>query len=242
MHGGYFTKFVLGIALFLGLNTAGLAQGHTQHVGPVSQASLGRMMAAAPVWQVLLAFALVPAVCEELAFRGFILSGLRHSGRKWGAILLSSVFFGLTHGILQQSITACIFGALIGYLVVQTGSLFPCMAFHLIYNTLSLLIGRVTPELIADYPAIEPVIELRGRTLGGHELLLGLGVLCRAVGEPLHTGEFLRLSEHGPHRRQRGGQSPVDALRVDLLHGGVELATRVLMRSAHRGPGARAWL
>jgi len=31
---------------------------------------------------------------RELAFRGFILSGLRHVGHKWAAILASSIFFG----------------------------------------------------------------------------------------------------------------------------------------------------
>ena len=33
--------------------------------------------------------ALTPAICEELAFRGFILSGLRRMGHKWGAIVLT---------------------------------------------------------------------------------------------------------------------------------------------------------
>ncbi|MHB8866214.1 MAG: CPBP family glutamic-type intramembrane protease, partial [Pirellulaceae bacterium] len=79
-----------------------------------------------------------PAICEELAFRGFILSGLRHLGSKWGAIAISSVLFGVTHGILQQSISATFVGLIIGYIVVQTGSLWPGIAFHLVYNSLAL--------------------------------------------------------------------------------------------------------
>ena len=62
------------------------------------------------LWQVLLLLAVVPAVCEELAFRGFILSGFRHLGHRWRAIVLSAIFFGLTHGILQQSLLACLVG------------------------------------------------------------------------------------------------------------------------------------
>ena len=54
------------------------------------------------LWQAVLLFALLPAVCEEVAFRGFILSGLRHMGHKWRAILISSIFFGVAHGMLQQ--------------------------------------------------------------------------------------------------------------------------------------------
>ncbi|MGE3779620.1 MAG: ABC transporter permease subunit/CPBP intramembrane protease, partial [Pirellulaceae bacterium] len=52
---------------------------------------------------VLIVLALVPAVCEELAFRGFILSGMRHVGNKWTAIAGSALFFGATHAFVQQS-------------------------------------------------------------------------------------------------------------------------------------------
>ena len=45
----------------------------------------------ADFWPLLLVIALVPAVCEELAFRGFILSGFRHLGHKWRAIVLSAL-------------------------------------------------------------------------------------------------------------------------------------------------------
>ncbi len=91
------------------------------------------------VWLALLAIAIVPAICEELAFRGFILSGLRHLGHKWRAIAVSSLFFGITHAIFQQSIVACLLGAVIGYLAVQTGSLLPGIAFHMLNNTLAVV-------------------------------------------------------------------------------------------------------
>jgi len=96
-----------------------------------------RIIASAPsIWHILALMALAPAICEELAFRGFILSGLRHMGHKWGAIVISSLLFGVTHGILQQSISATLVGLVIGYVAVQTGSLLPGIVFHLVYNTL----------------------------------------------------------------------------------------------------------
>ncbi len=98
-----------------------------------------QVIASAPsIWHILALLALTPAICEELAFRGFILSGLRHMGSKWGAIVISSLLFGVTHGILQQSISATLVGMVIGYIVVQTGSLLPGIAFHLVYNSLGL--------------------------------------------------------------------------------------------------------
>jgi sodium transport system permease protein len=60
----------------------------------------------APWWQVLLVIALAPAICEEIAFRGFVLSGLRHLGSTTAALVISSLFFAVTHGMLQQSLSA----------------------------------------------------------------------------------------------------------------------------------------
>jgi sodium transport system permease protein len=110
------------------------------------------MFSAAPLWQALLVICLAPAICEELAFRGFILSGLRRMGHKWGAIIIASVFFGLAHGVLQQSLSACIIGIVIGYLAVKSGSLLPCILYHLVNNGLSVSIGRLTPEMVAGQP------------------------------------------------------------------------------------------
>ena len=101
-------------------------------------------------WPLVLIIALTPAVCEELAFRGFILSGFRHMGHKWRAIVLSAALFGITHGILQQSLIACVLGTLLGFLAVQTGSILPCMTFHVVHNTLAVANGRITPEMIPD--------------------------------------------------------------------------------------------
>jgi sodium transport system permease protein len=120
-----------------------------QLMGPL-QAMVGR----APLWSVLLVMALAPAVCEELAFRGFILTGLRHTGHKWGAILLSSIFFGVAHGMLQQSLNAAALGMVLGFIAVQAGSIVPCITFHFLYNSLTLLTARVTPELLETHPAL----------------------------------------------------------------------------------------
>jgi sodium transport system permease protein len=92
----------------------------------------------APLWQIVLLLALVPAVCEELAFRGFILSGLRQNGSKWRAIAGAAVLFGLSHPILQQSLITCLVGLAIGLLAVQTGSLLPGIAFHFTHNAITL--------------------------------------------------------------------------------------------------------
>jgi sodium transport system permease protein len=105
----------------------------------------------APLWQILAVVALTPAVCEELTFRGFILSGLKNLDSKWSAIAISSLFFGLTHGLLQQSLTAAAVGMVLGYIAVETGSLLPGVIYHLTHNSLSMIVGRITPEMLEQH-------------------------------------------------------------------------------------------
>jgi sodium transport system permease protein len=136
---------------------------------------LHSMVNQAPLWSVLLVMALAPAVCEELAFRGFILSGLRHMGHKWGAILLSSVFFGVAHGMLQQSLNAVALGMILGFIAVQAGSLLPCVSFHFLYNALSLLTSRVTPEILDRYPVLGLLFQPAGETCIYNPTVVAIG-------------------------------------------------------------------
>lgn len=96
-----------------------------------------------PLWLTLLAFAVAPAFCEEIAFRGFLLSGFRRSGRTALAIVLSSLLFGIMHMIPQQVFNAALLGLMLGYIAVRTDSLLPCVAFHFVFNSLEVLRGRL---------------------------------------------------------------------------------------------------
>lgn len=95
-----------------------------------------------PWWLPFLAFAVAPAVCEEIAFRGFLLSGFRHSGRTGLAILLSAATFGLMHLIPQQVLNAMLLGLVLGLLAVRSRSLLPAIAFHLVFNGLEVARAR----------------------------------------------------------------------------------------------------
>lgn len=106
----------------------------------------------------VLVIAVLPAICEELAFRGFILSGFRHLGHKWRAIIYSSILFGLAHGILQQSLIACLLGTVLGFMAVQSGSILPGVIFHLVHNTLAVANSRIMPEMLPDSPVLEKLV------------------------------------------------------------------------------------
>ena len=91
-------------------------------------------------------FALIPAICEEFAFRGFILSGLEHQHRTRSAILLSALMFGFLHVLLslfQQLFNATLLGIVLGLLAVRSRSILPGIVFHFINNALAVALGSV---------------------------------------------------------------------------------------------------
>lgn len=89
-----------------------------------------------PIFRYFIAFALVPAVCEEVAFRGFLLQGLHHGFRPRNAVLLSSFFFALFHMNVFLFVPTFVFGVVLGLLTVRSRSLLPAIAFHLLHNTI----------------------------------------------------------------------------------------------------------
>lgn len=93
------------------------------------------------IWYVLLVLALLPAICEELVFRGFLFAGLVRNGGHVRAIILTAVLFGLSHGVLQQTITATIMGLLLGWLAYKTGGVVCTIIFHTLHNSISMLLA-----------------------------------------------------------------------------------------------------
>src|SRR5207237_6671177 len=87
----------------------------------------------------LLAFAVLPAFCEELAFRGFLLTGLLKRYRPRTAILLCSFLFALFHMNVFQFLPSFFLSVVLGLLTVRSRSLLPAMFFHLLYNAVLLL-------------------------------------------------------------------------------------------------------
>src|SRR5208337_363721 len=102
--------------------------------------ALEAMMAEVPsLGTGLLVFAVIPALCEEFAFRGFILAGLQRGHGTGTAIILSALLFGFLHVLLslfQQLFNAALLGLVLGLLAVRSRSIVPGILFHFINNGL----------------------------------------------------------------------------------------------------------
>lgn len=88
----------------------------------------------------LLSVAVVPAVSEEILFRGAILSTLRKYG-DGTAVFVSALIFGLFHGNMVQIPFAFIVGLVFGWTVVYTNSMLPAILIHFINNSFSVILA-----------------------------------------------------------------------------------------------------
>ena len=83
-------------------------------------------------------FAVLPALLEELVFRGYVLRTLRVYG-DWFAVMVSSLLFGLMHGNISQIPFAIIVGLALGWLYVMTDNIWVPVAVHFANNAFSLV-------------------------------------------------------------------------------------------------------
>src|SRR3954468_14502522 len=100
----------------------------------------------------LLLLAVVPALCEEFAFRGFILSGMQHGHTTRTAILLSALLFGFLHvlmSIFQQLFNETLLGLVLGLLAVRSGSILPEIVFHVLNNGMAVSMGYASGDVKA---------------------------------------------------------------------------------------------
>jgi sodium transport system permease protein len=101
-----------------------------------------------------LVFGVLPAVCEELFFRGFVLSGLssafRGRGAEARAVVLSSVLFAVFHIFPEKWLPTFLVGLLLGFLAIRTGSIWPGMLAHAINNASAVLRGWKPVGDLAD--------------------------------------------------------------------------------------------
>ena len=85
-----------------------------------------------------LALCVMPAVAEELLFRGAFQGLMRPSGSA-AAIFAPALLFSVLHLDLAQGLTAFACGVFLGWLAERSGSILPGMLLHLVNNALAFL-------------------------------------------------------------------------------------------------------
>jgi sodium transport system permease protein len=150
-----------------------------------------------PVMKLALAgllFAGLAPLCEELAFRGFLLSSLRPAVGKGIAVFITGILFGLLHHVPEtpRLYGLAAVGIYFGALVVRSGSLWVGVVAHAVNNGLVVLVyvlsrgAGVERETDGFFTGI-----LRGRPAAAAMVLLALVVASLGLWllRPLPEGE-----------------------------------------------------
>ena len=133
------------------------------------------------LWAVVLLMAVAPAVMEELAYRGFILSGLQGMRNRWQAILITSVLFGLAHFAIQQAIITFAIGMVLGVIAIETRSLIPCMLYHATHNSITVLLPRVDAGVVDGSPLLPWILYSNDGVIWQYSVLPGIAMTLAGV-------------------------------------------------------------
>jgi len=96
----------------------------------------------------LFVFAVSPAVCEELLFRGALLSGMRRDLSAGRVMALQALLFGAAHASIYRLVPTAFVGACLAGLTLRTRCLVPAILLHLAYD--ALLVGSTRAEWLLD--------------------------------------------------------------------------------------------
>ena len=119
--------------------------------------------------------AIIPAITEEIAFRGVVLNFLRPYGDGF-AVLISAILFGLVHGNFVQIPFAFIVGLVCAVLVVKTNSIIPSILLHLLNNGTSVVLDCISEYTSQGiYQLVSTIIVLTLTVIGFIAIIL----LCK---------------------------------------------------------------
>ena len=143
-----------------------------------------------PLWFLLLVLALSPAICEEVVFRGAILSGLRKYLPWWALLVVVGIAFGLAHISIHRMFLTALSGMVLTYIVWRSGSIFPGMLTHFIINATGVFLQTTyVPE------SIQPMLD---RALKDEQ---GFPWWLIAVALMVWVGGILLLERFRPRER-----------------------------------------
>lgn len=119
--------------------------GYSSSVSNLDVSTVGKFIAS------IFYIGLLPAICEELVFRGVISNGLKQNGTKV-AVVLSAVLFALMHQNLQQFVYQLFLGGVMAYIVLKTGNILYTMLLHFLNNFIILLDAFITSQKAVTPP------------------------------------------------------------------------------------------
>ena len=175
-----------------------------------------------PLWLNLILIALIPAIVEEMTFRGLLYCGYRDSTIK-RAVFASALLFGLFHMNINQFCYAAFMAVIFALLYEATGSIFATMTVHFTFNANTVILQKLlniyerlvnnlaktdesfkeiaeklaesnsqTTTSFASYPAMEKVYMLAGLFVGAVVSGAIAVVIFKVLAQRFHRENHVR--------------------------------------------------
>ena len=168
------SAFMYGGVFFLSLALSSLTMILFPQLPDSSEALVSMIRNTSPAAAVL-TVAVLPAICEELFFRGF-LSASAKQFPPYLRIAFVGALFGIAHMSLEKFLPMFLLGSFLAYLTLKTNSVFFGILFHFLNNLISVCSVLLSdPEASAAQPS--PIV------LGGFVMIaLSVGAALFFIG------------------------------------------------------------
>jgi membrane protease YdiL (CAAX protease family) len=91
---------------------------------------------------------MVPAVCEEVLFRGYVMRAFEKSWGIWTAIIVSGLMFGLYHMQLANLLPLATLGILLALVTWLSNSILPAIFAHFVNNGGAVVLATFFPDVV----------------------------------------------------------------------------------------------
>jgi len=129
------------------------------------------------LWMGLFHIGLVPSICEEIMYRGYVQRSLEKSWGIWTAIIVSGLIFGAYHLQITRILPLAALGMLFAYITYVSNSLIPAMVAHLVNNGGQVILGTIYPEMLDQELTAETDLPWAGILFGVVLLITLLSIL-----------------------------------------------------------------
>jgi len=138
--------------------------------------ALGGFMTSVPWILSFFIIAVMPAVCEEILHRGFLLTSMRSIKKDWLIVLIMGLIFGIFHLDPIRFAGTAILGAALAYIMVKTKNFLLPFLMHLINNSLSLFVTFSNKSAIQNVDAGTMQSQISPSNTIGVYLVLGAAI------------------------------------------------------------------
>ncbi len=165
----------------------------------------------------VISMAIMPAIFEELVFRGILLSNYKNTGLIKAAFA-SALFFGLIHGNVYQMIYAIAAGVFFAVLVAYTNSIFASVLSHFLFNGVQV----VMTEIALNFSEAADMIN-NTPTLQENLTMIVMDIFLTVITLPFLILIFRKFTEYNKHNaldyRYSIKEKPLNALSINIEDG-----------------------